>query len=246
MCYNMHNYRPSVGLLVRGVKAVARTVKPPDIRRSEILDVAQELFYSRGYEQTSIRDIIETVGIAKGTFYHYFRSKQDLLDALTGRILQRSVQILEPMVEDGQLSALEKLQRLFADAGSLKLENQAFLRTLLPVWFLDDNAIVREKMKAASLREITPLLTQIIRQGVAEGSLTTDYPDDIGEIILQLGQNLSETVSRLLLEAGGDMGVLDAAQRKVAIYEDSITRLLGAPARSVKIVDIKDFRHWFE
>ena len=54
---------------------MARTVKEPDVRRNEILDVAQQFFYTKGYEQTSVHDIIDQIGIAKGTFYHYFGSK---------------------------------------------------------------------------------------------------------------------------------------------------------------------------
>ena len=67
---------------------MARTVKPPDVRRNEILDVAQRLFYTKGYRKTSVNDIIDEIDIAKGTFYHHFPSKQALLDALTDRVLE--------------------------------------------------------------------------------------------------------------------------------------------------------------
>ena len=67
-----------------------RIVKDPDVRRNEILDVAQKQFYQKGYEQTAIRDVIDEVGIAKGTFYYYFNSKLDLLDAMIERMFDQN------------------------------------------------------------------------------------------------------------------------------------------------------------
>jgi AcrR family transcriptional regulator len=61
---------------------MTRTVKEPDIRRAELLDAAQKLFYAKGYEKTPVQDNIDRVGVAKGTFYHYFGSKVELLDEL--------------------------------------------------------------------------------------------------------------------------------------------------------------------
>ena len=73
---------------------MARTVKEPDIRRNEILDVAQQFFYTKGYEQTSVQDIIDQVGIAKGTFYHYFGSKVELLDELIERMTDQVLSLI--------------------------------------------------------------------------------------------------------------------------------------------------------
>ena len=55
---------------------MTRIVKAPDVRRSELIACAQRLFYSMGYENTSVSDIVNEVGVAKGTFYYYFKSKQ--------------------------------------------------------------------------------------------------------------------------------------------------------------------------
>ena len=59
-----------------------RIVKEAEERKSEILDAAEELFAAKGYEQTSTGDILERVGIARGTLYYHFKSKEDILDAL--------------------------------------------------------------------------------------------------------------------------------------------------------------------
>ena len=93
---------------------MVRTVKPPDVRRNEIVDVVQALFTSKGYDNTSVQDILDGAGIAKGTFYHYFDSKVALLDALVARLTDATLRMVEPIVHDPQMTALEKLPRLSA------------------------------------------------------------------------------------------------------------------------------------
>ncbi len=84
-----------------------------EIRRNEILDAAQLLVYTKGYEQMSIQDILAEVHISKGAFYHYFNSKQALLEALIERMASQVIQLLNPIVQDEHLNAPEKLHRVF-------------------------------------------------------------------------------------------------------------------------------------
>jgi AcrR family transcriptional regulator len=225
---------------------VTRIVKDYDVRRDEILDVAQQLFYRKGFEPTAIQDIIDNAGIAKGTFYHYFGSKLDLLDALIERMLSQTLKSVEPLVDDDRLNALEKVTGFFARIESWKIENKAFFLDVLRVWQKDENAIFRHKLKVASGRSVIPLLTEIIHQGVAEGVFVTDYPDDLAEILLQIGQSVSETASELLLKIEKDDHALDIVERKVAVYEHAVERLLGAPSGTLKLFDFTRVRLWFD
>ena len=85
---------------------MARTVKPPDVRRSELIATAQHLFYTKGYETTSVSDIIDSVGVAKGTFYYYFDSKQAILEAIIDELMDQSMAILQKIVSDETLAAI--------------------------------------------------------------------------------------------------------------------------------------------
>jgi len=225
---------------------VTRIVKDYDVRRNEILDVAQQLFFRKGFEPTAIQDIIDEVGIAKGTFYHYFGSKLDLLDALIERMLCQTLEAVEPIVDDDQLTALEKFARFFDHIQSWKIEHKAFFLDVLRVWRNDENAIFRHKLKVASDRSVNPLLTSIIRQGVVEGVFVTDSPDDLSEILLQIGHSVSENVSELLLKIEKDDHTLDIVERKVAVYEHAVERLLGAPSGTLKLFDFNRVKLWFD
>ena len=240
------NQRRIKGRIKRGMDNMARVVKEHDERRSEILDVAQELFYSKGYEQTSIKDIINGVGVAKGTFYHYFSSKIQLLDELIERMLGQTIQMVEPIVEDRNLAALDKFHLFFGTIENWKIENKAFFKGILEVFYNDDNAVLRHKLKAASITATTPPLSKIIRQGVEEGVFDTCYPDEIGEILIVIGQALAEKLAFLLLAEEGNKASLHTIERKIAVSQYAMERALGAPHGSVKIFDFGRLKLWFE
>jgi AcrR family transcriptional regulator len=225
---------------------MARIVKHPDVRRSEILDVAQRHFYRKGYEQTSVQDIITEIGIAKGTFYHYFSSKLDLLDAVIERMIDQTLQSLKPMVADDQLSALEKLERFFGDLADWKVENIAFFLDFVHIWYKDENAILRHKVRVASVKSTLPLLTQIIEQGITEGIFATEHPADIAEIVLQIGQPLSDTLVKIIVNEAHNDDTLAIIERKIIVYHQAIERVLNAPAGSIKLFDLDQVKPWLD
>jgi AcrR family transcriptional regulator len=227
-------------------KPMGRIVKSPDVRQNEILDAAQQLFYTKGYENTAVQDIINEIGIAKGTFYYHFNSKEDLLDALATRLLEQSLSLIIPIIEDENVPALEKLHRFFNESSNFKLENESLVRTLMSVWYQDNNAIMREKMKTTSFNGVTPLLTQIIHQGVAEGVFQTSYPDEIGRVVMQTSYELSDTFVKLILRLNDETSTWEDVRRKVMVYDEAIASLLGAEPGSIHLVDIDQYRHWFE
>ena len=97
---------------------MARSVNEKEyaLKRNQILDVTQRLVYTKGYEQMAIQDILVDLQISKGAFYHYFDSKPALLEALIERFAQEALELLNPIVQDPHLPALEKLQRFFDTA----------------------------------------------------------------------------------------------------------------------------------
>ena len=225
---------------------MARIVKNPDVRRREILDVAQRLFYLKGYERTSVQDIIAEIGIAKGTFYHYFGSKLDLLDAMIERMIEQTLQSLEPLVADDHLSALEKIERFINDLADSKVENKTFFRDLLNIWYKDENAILRQKANTTSVVKTMPLLAKIIEQGIAEGTFATGYPADIAEIVLQIMQSLSDTLAKIILNEAHNDDTLAIIERKTMVYHHAIERTLNAPPGSIKLFNLDQIKPWLE
>src|SRR5215472_16808785 len=164
---------------------MARIVKEEEYagKRNAILDVALRLIYTKGYEQMTIQDMLDDLQISQGALYHYFDSKQAVLEALVERLGAEALQLLVPIVHDPALPALDKFRRYLAVANRWKVGQKAFFLALLRVWFTDDNAVVRQKLRAIGIREVAPLLSEIICQGVQEGAMRVSYPDQVGEVI---------------------------------------------------------------
>ena len=226
---------------------MARTINEKEYaaKRSQILDVTQRLVYTKGYEQMAIQDILDELQISKGAFYHYFDSKPALLEALIERIGEEALQLLNPIVQDPHLGALEKLQRFFDTAVRWKTARRTFMLELLRVWYADHNAIVRQKILATWSKRALPLITEIFHQGIREGVLDIPFPDQIGLVLLSFIQGIGDAFAELLLvpEPRGDEQ--QRAERLIAAYNDALERVLGAPAGSVTLMDAESLKEWF-
>jgi AcrR family transcriptional regulator len=216
---------------------MTRISKPYDERHAEFLNVAQEFFFRKGYERTSVQEIIDTMGVAKGTFYYYFASKADLLDALVQHMAEQIVESLKPTMADQTLSAVMKLEKFFHQLESWKLANQDFLLDLLRALYRDDNVLLRIKMKRQAAILAAPLLSEIIREGVEEGVFSITSPDETAEIVILMGQALSDEVSALLIAGAHDDDAMAHLERKVLIYNRSVERVLGLPQDSLNLVE---------
>jgi AcrR family transcriptional regulator len=221
-----------------------RIVKEHAIRRNEILDVAQEFVDTKGYEQMTIQDILNALQIAKGTFYHYFDSKQSLLEALIERILDELEPSFNAIVNDPQLPALEKLQRFFATAAHWKAARKAFMLELLRIWYMDENTLVRQKVSANGVKRVLPLLTAIIYQGIREGSMTTPFPDMVAGVIMSLLNGMNETIAELLLSSGPKYDMQEHLEKITASYSDALERVLGISSGLLRVVDVASIKEW--
>jgi AcrR family transcriptional regulator len=226
---------------------VPRRVNEADYatKRNEILDAAQRLIYSKGYAQMTIQDLLDALRISKGAFYHYFDSKQAVLEGLIEQLIEQGEQLFLPIVGDRDTPTLARLQRFFDETGRWKTAQKAYMLALLRVWYADDNAIVRQKTKLSVVRHFAPLLTQLVTQGHDEGVLIAPFPDQAGSIVMTLLVGLSESLAELLLAPALPDDALPRAERLIEAYNDALERVLGAPPGSLHLLDHASAREWF-
>jgi AcrR family transcriptional regulator len=232
---------------------MARTVKPEAVaaKRKEILDATQRLVFTKGFEEMSIQDILDEVRISSGAFHHYFDSRQALLEALIERIRQESEQPLLPIIHDPNLTAIEKLQVFFDTLDRLRIAHKVDVVELAQIWYTDSNAIVRQKVDEAIFAQRSPLLTEIVQQGVQEGSFTIPYPEKAGEILLSLLQGMGNTHAQLLLSLNQEEAdrrsneeiITDIIETHAA-YMDAIERVLGTVPNALYRTDPEAVDVW--
>ncbi|WP_439499744.1 TetR/AcrR family transcriptional regulator [Bosea sp. (in: a-proteobacteria)] len=216
-----------------------RVVKHPEDRRGELLDCAQALFFERGYEGTTIADIIAKAGVSKGGFYHHYASKEELLEALAARLAQAAVVRVQDILDDDGLDALTRLNAFLARSRQMKLEDAPKLRAAFDVLFRPENIVLYHRVNAASITVMLPVLTRIIAQGKAEGAFDVPDAEAAAEIVLQIGASTHGAVARTIMAAGtpeaeAAIEALDARFRFLGIAAD---RILGLPDGSLTFVE---------
>lgn len=141
-------------------------ITPPlfDVKRNEILDSAQNLFMEHGYESTSVNAILNDVGIAKGTFYYYFTSKEAVMDGVIMRIIKEEMVHVEVIRANENFSPLEKLiYGLFS-----KPKSRAKAAVLEKI-HQPDNALMKQRALQRTLEQVCPLYASVIAQGNEQG-----------------------------------------------------------------------------
>jgi AcrR family transcriptional regulator len=218
--------------------------KEHNARRNEILDCALGLIYSKGYAQMTIQDILDKLHISRGALYHYFDSKEALLEALVLRMGAQAVEAFMPIVQDHHLSALQKFRRYFEASAQWKTAGKAVLISGMRMWYTDANAPIRQKMTSASMKGTPAILEPIIRQGIQEKVFTTRYPKQAAVILTGLVLSVADYVVGLMLSSPTDQATIQEMEAIMAAYFDSVERILGAPEGSLDILERDAFSDW--
>lgn len=163
----------------RGIKM--RTVKKAEDRKNEILDAADVLFNQYGYDKTSTNQILEMVGIARGTLYHHFQSKEAIMDALIERYMIQWLEIIQSAASDTSLDPIERLSQTLR---AMKMEEQDIMGEAFEQLHRPENALMHEKLEQNILQNITPVITSVITDGIKEGIFSTPFPYETVELLI--------------------------------------------------------------
>ena len=224
---------------------MARIVKAPDERRRELIACAQKLFYSKGYESTSVHDIVGEVGVAKGTFYYYFESKQAILEVLVAELSAQTHLLYEAIVADETLNAIQKWTRAVQVIGDWKLELRAELLALVRAMRMDENVLLRHKLATEAVQVAVPILAKIIVQGVEEGVFETSFVEESAEIVYSISKTFSDTLYGIFLNPDNYDNPAALARRKIAAVQTAIEHVLVATPGSLPLVDEHTLMAWF-
>jgi AcrR family transcriptional regulator len=226
---------------------MARTLDPTShaLRRDAFVGVGQRLIQTKGYEHFSVQDVLDEVGASKGAFYHYFDSKDALLDAVVDQMADGATVVLEPMLADPTLSAVRKLEGLFGELARFKAERKELVLAVMRVWLSDDNAIVREKMRRLVSARLVPWLDRIIRQGIDEGVFSSRHPAEMPRVLASLVQGMSELAGELWVARQLGTITLAEVKRTFDAYLEAFERIVGARPGSLKFLDEPTLEFWF-
>jgi AcrR family transcriptional regulator len=186
---------------------MSRIIKKPEVRKLEIVKAARYLFQQKGYDLTTVQDVMDYLKIAKGTVYHYFKSKEEILEAVIENIVGADIEKKKLLFKEMKGNALENIRTLMA-SGSMDTDNDQILQHL----HQPGNSGMHIRLLAAAISKQAPLYCDLIRQGCEEGIFQTNTPLECAEFILAGIQFLT------------DLGIYNWSQ------EELMRRVMAFPA----------------
>jgi AcrR family transcriptional regulator len=174
---------------------MTRISKDPNERRLEIMNAAERLFNEKGFENTAVSDIVESIGVAQGTFYYYFKSKDDVFNAIAEGFLNEYTESFTVVVDNEKLTTIQKVEILLGKGLELMENNEGVMFYL----HTKENIELHEKVERKFIEHVTPLAVKIVKQGVKEKLFDIEYPEEV-VTFLMMGSHFLGDVNIYLVD----------------------------------------------
>ncbi|PNV59829.1 TetR/AcrR family transcriptional regulator [Clostridium sp. chh4-2] len=161
--------------------------KEPEVRKSELLDAAQKLFAEKGYAKTTVTDILNVHGLSKGVFYYYFKSKEEVMDAIIQRMVDDMADHARKIVEDPDMTPPQKIFAILMGQGQSE-EMIKGKEDMTRQFHEVQNAEMHQKSLALSIKNLAPVMAEIFKEDNGADAFSTDYPQETMALLLAAGQ----------------------------------------------------------
>lgn len=207
--------------------------------RDSILAVAEKLLEEKGYESTSLQEILDELKISKGGFYHYFTSKEAVMEEVCVRRVCGRIQRAEPELYAAKTHPVQKLNCILHMTGLFDWDDTKSAEILLKLCYGEAGDLrLRESLRRNLREQLTPYLEETIQEGVRSGVMCVRYPKHTGKIVLRMADDLNDTACTLLTRDPENLDTVIEITDQVHACRDAIEVLLGAPFGSVWLFDM--------
>lgn len=162
------------------IERTMRISKDPEARKDELIEIAERLFLEKGYDNTAVTDIVKAVGVAQGTFYYHFKSKEDILGAIIIKSLEAVGRAISDITGRTDLTPPEKIGAVIGAAFDTITEKQGLIESL----HRPGNALVHDTMKRITIDIMVPFMARLVEEGKRSGAFDVPHPREAGELVL--------------------------------------------------------------
>ena len=201
-----------------------RVVKEAEERKKEILDVAEAFFMTKGYEATGTNDILNAVGIARGTLYYHFKSKEEILDAVIERFSEKLAVQTRAVAANKEIPVFDRIALSVIAMNS----NTELGRELTEQMHKPQNALLHQKSQKKLLSLINPIISGLIKEAVEQGICSTDYPDEMVDMIMIYSNQAFDDLAELSEEERIKkvFGFIYNVERLLCVEEGSLQKAI--------------------
>ena len=214
-------------------------MKKGEMRKEAIMRTAEKLFFEAGYAETSIQDILDALSISKGGFYHYFDSKNALLEEICRERSARDIERIRAELFSGKFSPVQKLNLLLGALHLFDREDARFVAMVLKVSYVDGDVHFRDQMRTYMQDNLRMMVDDVLREGMADSSFFTRNPGQLGRILLMLGYDVNDEVCRILAAEHENPECVIAIIDLLDAYRESVENLCGARFGSISLFDLE-------
>jgi len=205
-----------------------KNIKSGYERRNEILDTAQEIFLRNGYDNTSVSDVVKAVGIAQGTFYYYFKSKEELLTSILERYAEQMSNSVSKIVYSEGMKAGEKILLIIKEI----LNFEKGRENIIEYVHRNENKEMHKKIAEKIIAKMIPLLVEVVEQGNANNEFDVKYPYELVSIMMPgIGMFIHESLDEINQKEYYD--------KKIISLEYVIKRMLSWKSSEISLLNIK-------
>jgi AcrR family transcriptional regulator len=201
-----------------------RIAKDPQERRKELIDTAERLFLTAGYDQTSVSDVVKEINISQGAYYYYFDSKEDVLVAIIEKNIAIMEESLRQIASRTDLDEAVKLNAMINQFISLTASGKKILSYI----HHEKNARLRKKlMKVRPFSRIAPEMAEVISRGVEKGRFDVARPLETSYLLIMMLASVLRMINSP--ELAGEAGQSNKRRESMReALEDLLGRALGA------------------
>ena len=164
-----------------------------EARRSQLVDAATSVFMSKGVSNTSVDDVVRAAGAAKGTFYLYFATKDDIVNAVAERLVGDVARRAERSIADANLSPVERLGQLVVALRGVG--DEPYERELVEILHRPENRAVHDRISEHAMTRLAPMIADVIAEGTAAGAFRVRDPRHAAAYVMGALGGLHEVVS---------------------------------------------------
>jgi AcrR family transcriptional regulator len=196
------------------------------------------LFYRQGFKKTSIDTLVKKAGVSKGAFYHYFPSKEAVLEEIIKQLMVDSIDTFRRIAADSSLDAVEKIRRIIiwpSHFSSSSGDDLKKAQRVVSIMTSLEGTKLFDQMQAYAASELSPYLLQILEQGVQEGKFQIAYPEEMCDFFIEFITGFKRKMLIEIKERKGREISTKFIYKKIKFFNEMVNKILGLPSGTVKL-----------